>query len=163
MFCPKCGANNADEPRYCRGCGHGLASHRLALEGKVEDAGTHIKSGSLLVSIGLVIVGIVKLNLLANLIFSPTKWSVIFNLLLLLLVAVPLIVAGILRLGHAKRALSSPTAPDDQALAAGPSAQLASATTTDRFIETPSVTEHTTLELKEPRRRPQSKITGSES
>src|SRR6185369_7752839 len=108
MFCPKCGANNLDEQRYCRGCGHGLASHRLALEGKVEDAGTHIKSGSLLVSIGLVIVGIVKLNLLANLIFSPTKWSVIFNLLLLLLVAVPLLVTGLLRFGHARRALSSP-------------------------------------------------------
>src|SRR6185369_51133 len=116
-----------------------------------------------LVSIGLVIVGIVKLNLLANLIFSPTKWSVIFNLLLLLLVAVPLLVTGLLRFGHARRALSSPQTAGDQAPAASEVPQLASAPTTDHFIEIPSATEHTTLELKEPRRHPQSKITGSES
>src|SRR5690349_16559217 len=106
MFCPKCGANNADELRYCRGCGHGLASHRLALEGKVDDAGTYIRSGSLLVSIGLVVIGIVKLNLILNLIFTPSKLGVIFNLLLLLLVAVPLIVGGVARISRARRALS---------------------------------------------------------
>jgi membrane protein required for beta-lactamase induction len=153
MFCPKCGVNNLDEQRYCRGCGHGLASHRLAMEGKVEDAGTHIKSGSLLVSIGLVIVGIVKLNLLANLIFSPTKWSVIFNLLLLLIVAVPLMVAGILRLNRAKHALSPPHQADDEAIAESEAARLAAAPTTDHLIDMPSVTEHTTLELKEPEPR----------
>ena len=142
MFCPKCGANNLDEPRYCRGCGHGLASHRLAMEGKVEDAGAHIKSGSLLVSIGLIVVGIVKLNLLFN-----------FNLLLLLIIAVPLIVAGVFRLGHAKRALSSPQEAGDDALAASEAAQLAAAPATDQLIDMPSVTEHTTLVLKEPEAR----------
>jgi hypothetical protein len=153
MFCPKCGANNLDEQRYCRGCGHGLASHRLAMEGKVEDDGTHIKSGSLLVSIGLIVVGIVKLNLLLNLIFSPSKFSVIFNLLLLLIIAVPLIVAGIFRLGRAKRALSSPQEVGDETIAADEAAQLAAAPTTDHLIDLPLVTEHTTLELKEPEPR----------
>jgi Predicted membrane protein len=153
MFCPKCGANNLDEQRYCRGCGHGLASHRLAMEGKVEDAGTHIKSGSLLVSIGLIVVGIVKLNLILNLIFSPSKFGVIFNLLLLLIVAVPLIVAGIFRLGRAKRALSSPPEASDEAVAASEAAQLAAAPTTDHLIDMPLVTEHTTFELKEPEPR----------
>ena len=150
MFCPKCGANNLDEQRYCRGCGHGLASHRLAMEGKVEDASAHVRIGSLLVSVGLIIVGIVKLNLLANLIFSPTKWSVIFNLLLLVVVAVPLIVAGLFRLGHAKGALNTPQETNDEAIAAGRAAQLAAAPPTDQLIELPSVTEHTTLELKKP-------------
>ena len=151
MFCPKCGVNNADQQRYCRGCGHGLASHQLVLEGKVDDAGMHIKSGSLLVSIGLIIVGIVKLNLLANLIFTPTKWSVIFNLLLLLIIAVPLITAGIVRISRAKRALRSPEAANDAALDDSRPAQLAAAPTTGNIIDMPSVTEHTTLELKEPR------------
>jgi zinc-ribbon domain len=156
MFCPKCGANNLDEQRFCRGCGHGLVSHRLALEGKVEDAGAHVKSGSLLVSVGLIIVGIVKLNLLANLIFSPTKWSVIFNLLLLVFVAVPLMIAGLFRLSHAKGALNPPQESRDEAITADRAAQLAAAPTTDQLIEMPSATEHTTLELKKHGRGDQS-------
>jgi hypothetical protein len=151
MFCPKCGANNLDEQRFCRGCGHGLVSHRLAMEGKVEDAGTHIKSGSMLVSIGLIIIGIVKLNLIANLIFTPTKWSIIFNLSLLLLVAVPLVVAGVVRIGNAKRALKSSEAARAPALDEPPPARMAAAPATGTIIDRPSVTEHTTLELKEPK------------
>src|SRR5690349_3500812 len=118
MFCPKCGAKNADEQSYCRGCGHGLTSHRLAMEGKVEDAGTHIKSGSLLISIGLVIIGIVKLNLILNLFFSTSKFGIIFNALLLLLAAVPIMVAGIFRLGRARRNLAPALNNDEKAIAA---------------------------------------------
>ena len=149
MFCPKCGAKNADEQSYCRGCGHGLASHRLAMEGKVEDAGTHIKSGSLLISIGLILIGIVKLNLILNLFFSTSKSAIIFNTLLLLLVAVPIMIAGIFRLGRAKRNLGPSSNDDDKAITANEATALPAAPTTENFINVPSVTEHTTLKLKE--------------
>jgi hypothetical protein len=153
MFCPKCGAKNADEQSYCRACGHGLTSHRLAMEGKVEDAGTHIKSGSLLISASLIIIGIVKLNLIFNLIFSPSTVSVIFNLALLLLIAVPLMVAGIYRLSRARRTLNPSPQDDTTTLAPDDAAALAAAPTTEQFINVPSVTEQTTLELKEPEPR----------
>ena len=153
MFCPKCGAKNADEQSYCRGCGHGLTSHRLAMEGKVEDAGTHIKSGSLLISIGLIIIGIVKLNLILNLFFGPSKLGLIFSTLLLLLAAVPIMIAGIFRLGRARRNLGPPPSNSENAIAADEATALPAAPTTEHFINMPSVTEHTTLELKEPEPR----------
>jgi hypothetical protein len=150
MFCPKCGAKNADEQSYCRGCGHGLASHRLAMEGKVEDAGTHIKSGSLFISIGLIIIGIVKLNLILNFFFSPSKFSIIFNTLLLLLVAVPIMIAGIVRLSRARRTLNPSPQDDAEVITATEAMPLAAAPTTDHLIATPSVTEETTRKLTAP-------------
>jgi hypothetical protein len=150
MFCPKCGAKNADEQSFCRGCGHGLASHRLAMEGKVEDAGTHSKSGSLLISVGLIIIGIVKLNLVLNLFFSPSKFGIIFSALLLLLAAVPIMVAGIFRLGRARRSLAPAPSDNQNAIPTNEAPPLAAAPTTENLISMPSVTEHTTLELKEP-------------
>jgi hypothetical protein len=153
MFCPKCGATNADEQSYCRGCGHGLASHRLAMEGKVEDAGTHIKSGSLLISIGLILIGIVKLNLILNLFFSTSKFGIIFNTLLLLLIAVPIMIAGIFRLGRARRNLGPSPSDSDQTIPTNEAPALPAAPTTENFINAPSVTERTTLELKEPEPR----------
>lgn len=153
MFCPKCGANNLDAQRFCRGCGHGLVAHRLALEGKVEDAGAHVKGGSMLVSVGLIIIGIVKLNLILNLIFTTSTWGVFFNLLLLLFVAVPLVAAGIARIGRAKRALGQNDAGrDTAALKEDPPARLSAAPDTGAILDLPSVTEHTTFKLKEPTR-----------
>jgi hypothetical protein len=153
MFCPKCGAKNADEQSYCRGCGHGLVSHRLALEGKVEDAGTHIKSGSLLISTGLVIIGVVKLNLILNLFFSTSKFGIIFNALLLLLAAVPIMVAGIFRLGRARRSLGPLPNDSENAIPTNDAPPLNAAPSTEHLLAVPSVTEQTTLELKEPEPR----------
>jgi hypothetical protein len=34
MFCPKCGSQNSDETRYCRGCGSDLGSVLAMVEGK---------------------------------------------------------------------------------------------------------------------------------
>ena len=153
MFCPKCGAKNADEQSYCRGCGHGLTSHRLAMEGKVEDAGTHIKSGSLLISVALIIIGIVKLNLILNLFLSPSKLGIIFSALVLLLAAVPIMVAGIFRLGRARRSLAPTPGDDEKAIPTNDATALTAAPATENLLAVPSVTEHTTLALKEPEPR----------
>lgn len=38
MFCPKCGIGNLVEQKFCRGCGHALAGHKIALENNFADA-----------------------------------------------------------------------------------------------------------------------------
>jgi ribulose 1,5-bisphosphate synthetase/thiazole synthase len=47
MFCPKCGIGNLSDQKFCRGCGHAVAGHRVALESNFEDAVEKIKSGSM--------------------------------------------------------------------------------------------------------------------
>src|SRR5437660_1232054 len=37
MFCPKCGSQNADETKFCRGCGAVLSYVLAALDGKPAD------------------------------------------------------------------------------------------------------------------------------
>lgn len=38
MFCPKCGTQNADETKYCRGCGADLGNVLAAVEGRPSNA-----------------------------------------------------------------------------------------------------------------------------
>jgi hypothetical protein len=142
---------NPNEPQYCRGCGHALAEHRAALEGKVGDAATHLRKASEFVGAGLVVLGICKLNILLNFFLGGDKFGVIINLLILLLVAVPLVAFGGFRLRRARRALNLQP-PDDKAITVVPTSQLPAVPATGSIIEMPSVTEHTTFELKEPER-----------
>jgi hypothetical protein len=152
MFCPKCGTQNLIEQKYCRACGHKLAAHIAALEGGVEDVSTHLNKGSHLVAIGLIVVGIAKLNILANFFFKSDATGIIINLLILLLIAVPLITIGMVRISLARRALTPKEKAGDKAITAADLNQLPAAADTDRSISIPSVTEHTTLELKAPER-----------
>lgn len=152
MFCPKCGMQNLNDVQYCRGCGHPLTAHRAALAGQVADATTHLRKGSEFVGAGLLVLGICKLNLLLNYFLGGDKFGVFLNLLILLLVAVPLIAFGVFRLVRAKRALGLPPPPDSNDLADAETTQLTAVPTTGSIIEMPSVTEHTTLELKAPER-----------
>lgn len=43
MFCPECGSENDLEKRYCRRCGKSLASVRLAVDGRLEEAAKAVK------------------------------------------------------------------------------------------------------------------------
>ena len=54
MFCPKCWIGNLVDLKFCRGCGHGLAGHKVALENNFEDAVEKIKSGSTALGVMLV-------------------------------------------------------------------------------------------------------------
>ena len=62
-------------------------------------------------------------------------------------------IAGIFRLSRAKRTLSPSPQDDATVIATTEATPLAAAPTTDQLIAMPSVTEHTTLELKEPEPR----------
>ncbi|MGA9772797.1 MAG: zinc ribbon domain-containing protein [Blastocatellia bacterium] len=148
MFCPKCGTQNLIEQKYCRACGHKLAAHIAALEGRTDDVSIPLNKGSQFVAIGLIVTGIVKLNLLANFFFRSDATGIIINLLILLLIAVPLITIGMIRISQARRALNPKAKADDKAITAADLNQLPAAADTDRSISIPSVTEHTTLELK---------------
>ena len=44
MFCPRCATENNSELKFCRNCGQALASVRLALDGRVDQAITNLKS-----------------------------------------------------------------------------------------------------------------------
>jgi hypothetical protein len=156
MFCPKCGAQNLVEQKYCRSCGHQLTSHRAALEGEYEDATAHLKKGSALVSTGLVVGGICKLNILASWFMGADNLGIIINTLVALLIAIPLITIGVIRLGQARRVLSPKDPPGNEAVdkSTERAIHLPAAPTTDRSISLPampaSVTEHTTLDLIPP-------------
>jgi len=39
MFCPKCGSQNADETKFCRGCGGNLGNVLAVVEGKAPRGG----------------------------------------------------------------------------------------------------------------------------
>ena len=127
----------------------------IALKGKLQDATINVKKGSDLVAIGLIIIGICKLNILLNLFVSSDRWGILFNVMLALLVAVPLIVIGVKRLTRAEKILVPKDEIDQSAIDASidTSSELVNqlpAADTDRSISIPSVTEHTTLELKGP-------------
>ena len=125
----------------------------IALKGNIENATADIKKGSGLIGIGLIVIGICKLNILLNLFLSADRIGTIFNIGLAILIAVPLIVMGSLRIARATRTLIPTDQPDKSAIDNSSEArdQLPSASATDS-ISIPSVTEHTTLELKEPKR-----------
>lgn len=64
MFCPKCGIGNLVDQKFCRGCGHALAGHKVALEDNFEDAVERIKSG--LTALGVSAVTLIVISLMAT-------------------------------------------------------------------------------------------------
>ena len=158
MFCPRCGAENSLEQKYCRRCGLQLAAARISLQGGVGEALTRHKKGEVLLSSGSVTLVIFILAALANIFLNPGPWNygVLVNLFLGLVIAVPLMAAGLVRLRRARRALQP---KDEQGQLAtvqshGAEALTSSAHSTDRLLSAmgapDSVTEQATLHLKSP-------------
>ena len=153
MFCPKCGSQNANEAKFCRGCGADLSNVLAIIEGKLPASLTekHIDlfgSGlrGLMVGLGFLIVSVVAYR------FSPQlAVAVIFALAF----AFFFLASGISRLVQARaiKNMLSPTASGGtSALPPGAAEYIQpprSIFHTDDLATTPrSVTENTTTHLK---------------
>jgi len=97
MYCPRCGAQAADETKYCRACGQSLTlvSHAMMKSlpadnddrQKLEKAITNISLGA-----GFLIISIV----IATLAPPPVNWALCFSMLIPAMIWLSLGVAGIL-------------------------------------------------------------------
>lgn len=97
MYCPKCGAQAADETKYCRACGQSLTLISQAMMGnlpvddtdrqKLEKAIKNISLG-----VGFLIISIV----IANLAPADASWALCFSMLIAAMVPMSLGVAEIL-------------------------------------------------------------------
>ena len=153
MFCPKCGSQNANETKFCRGCGADLSNVLAIIEGKLPASLTekHIDlfgSGlrGLMVGLGFLIVAVVAYR------FSP---QLAVAVLFALAFAFFFLASGISRLVQARaiKNLLSPTASGGApALPPGATEYIQpprSIFQTDDLATTPrSVTENTTTHLK---------------
>jgi hypothetical protein len=162
MYCPRCGTQNRLEQKFCRQCGLALPGVRLALEARLEDAAAQLKEGYDNLGAAVGTMGFFLLAVLIN--FFLWDLGVIINLVLGLLITLRWFRRGFKQLEQAQKLLNAkelPTRPVNAqpALEAAPQSQAAlpPVPDTDPLAVTPtpvaSVTEHTTLTLKQPEAR----------
>ncbi len=96
MFCPKCGAQNKIEQKFCRNCGQSLSAVRMALEGRIDEAIATLEKDFDRLSSGAVTLLIFAIIALAISFFSFDSTTI--NLILGLLIAGPMIYRGMKRL-----------------------------------------------------------------
>jgi len=58
MFCPRCGAENKSEQKYCRQCGLSLAVTPLALTGQLDEVLGELKKGEKSIQKGATLLGV---------------------------------------------------------------------------------------------------------
>lgn len=151
MFCPKCGIGNLVDQKFCRGCGHALAGHKIALENNFEEAVEKIKSGSAVLGVG--VVGLIVISLITLAVWiSQNDALVFFTLVPVLAFAIPAAIIGLVQLSRAYRALSARDRGSLKAIEESKTSAIhLTAATTDPLAlsaQAPSVTEHTTLNLQ---------------
>jgi hypothetical protein len=153
MFCPKCGTQNVDESKFCRGCGADLSNVLAVVDGKprpfanLEEKYIEVYSRGargLMLGIGFMIIsGIVFTT------FTPRGWVLaIFALVF----AVVFLASGLSRFIQA-RAMRALTKRDDRAALPVGQAEyitpMRSTYETEDLIARPlSVTENTTRHLE---------------
>jgi hypothetical protein len=160
----KCSVRNAGignhvDQKFCRGCGHSLAGHKVALENNYEDAVEKIKSGLTALGVGagtLIVMSLMALGVW----LSQKDAGVFFTLFPALAIAIPGAILGLVRLNGAYRALSATDRGGRKAVEQSKTVaiHLAPGATTDPLVQsaqTPaSVTEKTTLNLVSPEELP---------
>lgn len=156
MYCPRCGAENKLEQRYCRQCGLTLPSVKLALEGKVDEAIEKLKKSKTALEWGFIFVIFGLVNAGINSLLHAWQ-SAIFSAAVGLLVGKTLILLAMLRIWRANKLLNPPEkreeaanpalAPPEHADAALPPAPI-----TEELGHVPlrpaSVVENTTIKLR---------------
>jgi len=156
MFCPKCAAENDPRQAYCRQCGLALADVGLALQGAATESLTKLKSGSQLMNGGIATLASFMLIAVFIMLISITQGHpflmaiAMLNALLGALIGLPLVIIGKTRVAKATRLLSGEEPAraiaadrnDIQSMNAGPELG------TNQLIAPGSVTEHTTLNLR---------------
>jgi hypothetical protein len=167
MYCPRCGVQNRLEQKFCRQCGLALPGVRLALEARLEDAAAQLKKGYDDLGGAVGTMGFFLLAAVINF-FLGWNWGIIINLVLGLLITLRWFRRGFKQLEQAqklidtKEALARPVADSPAAPVALEPAKPAQSVLppvpdTDPLVATPtpvaSVTEHTTLTLKQPEPR----------
>jgi hypothetical protein len=105
MFCPRCGAQNKPEQKFCRNCGLALSSVRLALDGKIEEAAAELKRSSDNLGPAVWTLGFFILAALGNALFG-WEWGAVINLVLGLLITI-----GWFRFLRRARRVQSPNTP----------------------------------------------------
>jgi len=165
MFCPKCGAQNDATQSFCRQCGLGLTAVVLAAQGNAAESLAKLKCSEKWVGQGiaaLVVFTVLALGI-ASLTFisqEPSLFSIaLINLLMGCVIALPVLLLGLRKLKQGTALLSTPPVRrlspnvDSGEETGNPGTMLTTEIDSDFSLRLnhPSVTEHTTIELSEPR------------
>lgn len=155
MFCPRCGIANLADQKFCRGCGHGLTGHRVALENNFNDLAGKVKDGA--TKLGLSAIGLIIITLMCLAVWLTQKdEGVFFTLIPMLAFTIPAAVIGLVQLNRVLRELSAPRGAERKAVELSDTVpiQWAAGAVTDPLSQSSkapaSVTEHTTLNLESP-------------
>jgi len=155
MYCPKCGIANLVDQKFCRGCGHGLAGHRIAFESNFEKALKNVKDGSWILGVGAAC--LTAISLLALVVWISQKDAAAFYILVpVLLFTIPATILGLVWLNRAYRALRPKEFAKVNSLIESKTTaiQLTEVASTDPLDQISparaSVTEHTTVNLESP-------------
>ena len=163
MFCPRCGAQNKQEQKFCRNCGLSLPFVRLALEGKMDEAADELKRSYNNLGPAVGTLGFFIFASLINLFLWD--WGVLINLILGVLITIGWFHKGFKQMERvlktlegkereqpARQAIASTNQPASQVEPNSPAqVALPAVPDTDPILVPPapgSIAEHTTFELK---------------